>query len=321
MKKHLLFVFLILVSGCSSTIPLLPEPYEIRYFKNDITNRNCSKIRFGTCYMRYSFSIKQLFDEERVDRIGGIYPVIKENLNRPLQVVAKDNDSTYLVAKQNRSSWESIYFFQIPIHILEQCTVSEEEYKKVKKEKALAAKVAAKKAAEKKAKIESEKKREAEQKVAEKNNDVMKKYGKPFCEPFKAESINLPLGVEKIDWGETKGNIGAKGYEDGFVNGYYVSGAKYVEKKRDCLFRATFHIDQVTPVGVLVYDRQEVCEEYYHRYCYDENKGPYFVVPNENDKDLVDGDSISGLFEYVGPYTYQSVLGAPKTVLRFKHIE
>ena len=150
---------------------------------------------------------------------------------------------------------------------------------------------------------------------------VMKKYGKPFCEPFKAESINLPLGVEKIDWGETKGNIGAKGYEDGFVNGYYVSGAKYVEKKRDCLFRATFYIDQVVPDGVLVYDRQEVCEGYYRRYCRNENKGPYFITLNKKDTDLVDGDNIRGLFEYVGPYTYQSVLGAPKTVLRFKHIE
>ena len=320
MKKRLLPILTILnlVSGC---IQSLPEPYEIRYFKNDITNRNCSKIRLGTCYMRYSFGIEQLFDEELVDQTGGIYPVIKENLNRPLQVVAKDSNSTYLVAKRNRPDWESIYFYQIPIHILEQCTVSEEEYKKVKKEKALAAKIAAKKAAEKKAKIESEKKREAEQKASEKNNNVMKNYGKPFCEPFKAESINLPLGVEKIDWGETKGNIGAEGYEDGFVNGYYVSGAKYVEKKRDCLFRATFHVDQVTPDGVLVYDRQEICEGYYRRYCHDENKGPYFVVPNEKDTDLVDGDSISGLFEYVGPYTYQSVLGAPKTVLKFKHME
>lgn len=55
-------------------------------------------------------------------------------------------------------------------------------------------------------------------------------------------------------------------------------------------------------------------------YCYDKEKGPYFVIPNEEDKELVDGDNIGGLFEYIGTQSYETILRAPKTVLKFKHI-
>lgn len=73
---------------------------------------------------------------------------------------------------------------------------------------------------------------------------------------------------------------------------------------------------------MLVYDRKQVCEGYIpYTYCHNKDSGPYFVIKNEADREKVDDDDVSGLFEYVGPYTYHSLFGAPRTVLRYKHVE
>ncbi|MGN1079201.1 MAG: hypothetical protein ACI4TE_03415, partial [Alphaproteobacteria bacterium] len=127
---------------------------------------------------------------------------------------------------------------------------------------------------------------------------VMKKYGKPYCNPF--EAINRGDGE------------------------YIIAGGSYSGRKRNCLFEEFFHISQATPYGMLVYGSERVCERgdlFMPPYCYDKDKGPYFVIPNESDKELIDGDGINGLFEYIGTYSYETILRAPKTVLKFKHVE
>lgn len=107
-----------------------------------------------------------------------------------------------------------------------------------------------------------------------------------------------------------------------FLGASNMVGGTFAGKKRNCLFEETFLISQVTPYGMLVYGRETVCEGYniFNQYCYDKKDGPYFVIPNESDKELVDGDYISGLFEYIGNYSYETIVGAPKTVLKFKHV-
>lgn len=156
--------------------------------------------------------------------------------------------------------------------------------------------IAIRKAAEKKAKEQAEKKQKAEQEASDKNNEVIRKYGKPYCDPFKSE--------KKDD------------------NDYVITGGSSSRREKNCLFKDTFHISQVTPYGMLVHYKRNVCEGgFYHTYCHYEKDGPYFIIPNEKDAELVDGDSVSGLFEYVGPHTYEAIFGAPRTVLKFKHIE
>ena len=48
--------------------------------------------------------------------------------------------------------------------------------------------------------------------------------------------------------------------------------------------------------------------------------GPFFVISHKKDIDMTDGESVSGLFEYVGTYSYESLAGTKK-VLKLKHIE
>lgn len=293
MKKNILFVsaFLTLITGCSS-IPLLPEPYEIRYFKSEAIGK-CPRMKLGISHLSSSsLIVDSLFDDWQFD---------ESYLDISLQVIAKDDRDGYLIKKLKRSTWEyiqsspynrkEIYFYQVPLATLEKCTISEEAYKEKECKKRIAQKAAAKKAAEKKAKEEAEKKRKIEQQATEKNNEVMKKYGKPYCNPFKVKT-------------------------DGY-NSPYLVGGLFSEKKRNCLFEKKFRISQVTPYGMLVYEIGIACER---SYCYDKEYGPYFVIPNEEDKELVDGDYIGGLFEYIGTHSYETILRAPKTVLKFKHI-
>lgn len=285
MKKNILFVsaFLTLITGCSS-IHLLPEPYEIRYFKSEAIGK-CPGIMRGISHLSSSnLIIDGFFDWQFND----------SDLDRPFQVIAKDDYDGFLTVKRNRENREKIYFYQVPLTALEKCTISEEAYKEKKRKQKAAQKAAAKKAAEKKAKEEkekAEKKRKIEQQAAEKNNEVIKKYGKPYCNPFKVKT-------------------------DGY-NSPYLVGGLFSEKKRNCLFEKKFRISQVTPYGMLVYEIGIACER---SYCYDKEYGPYFVIPNEEDKELVDGDNIGGLFEYIGTHSYETILRAPKTVLKFKHI-
>ncbi len=91
------------------------------------------------------------------------------------------------------------------------------------------------------------------------------------------------------------------------------------ERKKDCLFEETFHISQATSNGMLVYTKGRTCE---YGYCYDKTTGgPYFVTGNANDREKVDGDKISGLFEYIGTFSYEAIFGAPRTVLKLKHVK
>lgn len=298
MKKNILFVsaFLILITGCSS-IPLLPEPYEIRYFKSEAIGK-CPGIMRGISHLSSSnLIIDGFFDWQFND----------SDLDRPFQVIAKNDYDGFLTVKRNRENRENIYFYQVPLTALEKCTISEEAYKEKKRKQKAAQKAAAKKAAEKKAKEEkekAEKKRKIEQQAAEKNNEVMKKYGKPYCNPFK---------VRTEDDTHTPYILGASN----------MAGGTFAGRKKNCLFTEVFRISQVTPYGMLVYNSERVCERgdlFMPPYCYDKEKGPYFVIPNEEDKELVDGDYIGGLFEYIGTHSYETILRAPKTVLKFKHI-
>lgn len=305
MKKNILFVsaFLTLITGCSS-IHLLPEPHEIRYFKSEAIGK-CPRMKLGISHLSSSSLI--------VDSLFVDWQFDESYLDIPLQVIAKDDRDGYLIKKLKRS-WEYIQssrdeidFYQVPLTALEKCTISEEAYKEKKRKQKAAQKAAAKKAAEKKAKEEkekAEKKRKIEQQAAEKNNEVIKKYGKPYCNPFK---------VRTEDDTHTPYILGASN----------MAGGTFAGRKKNCLFTEVFRISQVTPYGMLVYNSERVCERgdlFMPPYCYDKEKGPYFVIPNEEDKELVDGDNIGGLFEYIGTQSYETILRAPKTVLKFKHI-
>ena len=89
-------------------------------------------------------------------------------------------------------------------------------------------------------------------------------------------------------------------------------GGSYVEKKKNCFFKARFKIiqAQATSDGMLVSGILKI-------FGADET---VFVIKHKNDYDQVDGDFISGLFEYMGNYSYESAFGTT-TVLKFKHVE
>ena len=122
----------------------------------------------------------------------------------------------------------------------------------------------------------------AEQKeAARKNNKILTKYGKPLCEPYEA------------------------GDSDEAKMLFY----DVTEKKKNCLFIKNFKISQTVSEGFLAYTTNGFRGQ----------EGPYFIVKNKDDNDIVDDEEILGLFEYIGTYSYDSVMG-PKKVLKFKHV-
>ena len=278
-QKFAIPVILTLVTGCSF-IPRMTEPYETRYFtksnvqslnsgyleSNEDFNKQCKGVRF--------FSSLGETEKNIIVMLG---PNLSEiDTKTPYHIVAKKGDDRYLVSDSGR------YLVRLPATTLEKCTVTEDVYKsnaEKESKKAIDKKEAVKKEAAEK---ERKAKQEIEKTVAELNDGVIKKYGKPFCIPFTSKNI-IPNPVE--------------------IGGGFNPQER---KKKDCLFIGNFSIRQVTEDGMLVTSNGE---------------DTYFVIKNKDDADKIDGDVIrDGLFEYVGNSSYESLRGT-KTVLKFKHVK
>ena len=313
------FSFLMLVTGCSSA-SLLSEPYEVRYFNTKISlsyqrykedkqkqNLNCPDIKlvpkadiFLSGFARFLIPNQSALYDDYYN-----HTIIK---NKPYYIISEWNDNIILTDNAHLFELQK-YVIQIPKASIEKCTMNIEKYIKIRNEKTIAEKNSKKESSRKKAKKEALKKHKAEQEANKKNDYVIKKYGKPYCEPFKI----IEEEGQIYDYTEQKFVIEKK---------YEIKGGAFSGKQKNCLFEKSFYINQATSNGLLVYDKQNVCIGYYpYEHCYDKNEGPYFIITNENDREMVDGDNINGLFEYIGTYSYTAISGATRTVMKFKHIE
>lgn len=173
----------------------------------------------------------------------------------------------------------------IPVQKMKKCTINEQTYKAEKiaeQKKAAAIAEQKRKAKEAEAAKAAAEKRAAEKEAARKNNKILTKYGKPLCEPYEA------------------------GDSDEAKMLFY----DVTEKKKNCLFIKNFKISQTVSEGFLAYTTNGFRGQ----------EGPYFIVKNKDDNDIVDDEEILGLFEYIGTYSYDSMMG-PKKVLKFKHVK
>ena len=283
MKKIILPALLALTTGCSS-YTLLPEPYETRYFsveKRKLFNPQDVDIDFNNKCGLVHYAINWYESEKNVlISEGGDF---SEKINKydKYNVVAKSKDSKKIYLKND------IVGMIIPVQKMKKCTINEQTYKAEKiaaQKKAAAIAEQKRKAKEAEAAKAAAEKRAMEKEAARKNNAVLVKYGKPLCEPYKAGDSD----------------------EDKMV--FY----DVTEKKKNCLFIKNFKISQTVSDGFLAYTT--------YGYWSAQQQGPYFIVKNKDDADVVDDEEITGLFEYIGTYSYDSVMG-PKKVLKFKHVK
>lgn len=192
MKKCFLFisVFLTFVTGCSS-IPLLPQPYEVRYFTtggdfdgwdreriNKIFEKKCPDTKsvkvsnISKKYLSLSWNIPGLYlPGGMLIELPGSF-LIKKDI--PYQVVATEGNSKYLIPK-NDKIW-SDYVIRIPIDTLKKCSITEETYKKRKKEKDRK-RLAAKAVAKKKAELEKADCKVAKEKAENRKKEIKKALG------------------------------------------------------------------------------------------------------------------------------------------------
>ena len=307
MKKYLLFIPVILIlTGCATRLQQEQQQMNIllsgkEFYTISGENYTCkvhgpykAEANYDYHDKSFKFSFKDSVSHKLLSWIG---PASLSEIKTRQTIISSDQISSLLKPGNCMCAFH-IADKKAQHYLAIEKSVFEKEFPIVKKafeEKARSVKKAAEKKAKEKAKKKSENKQKAEKEATVKNNYVIKKYGKPYCEPFKA-------------------------IEDSDSLDYHVIGGRYVEREKGCLFEKKFHIQQVLSDGMLVYNRIWINDWPYGHY--EKNAGgPYFLVTNQNDKELVDGDSISGLFEYIGTYTYTAVTGAPKTVLKYKHVE
>lgn len=281
MKKIILSALLALTTGCSS-YTLLPEPYETRYFS--VTNMLPNKT-FDPSFDKKCKDIEQStvwWWTEKSLLVGSLGYALEFNKEDKYNVVAKskDNKKRFLDGK---------YRLTMPLSTINKCTIDEKTYKKQKEAEKIAAQKKAAAIAEQKRKAKeaeaakaAAEKRAAEKEAARKNNKILTKYGKPLCEPYEA------------------------GDSDEAKMLFY----DVTEKKKNCLFIKNFKISQTVSEGFLAYTTNG----------WRGQEGPYFIVKNKDDNDVVDDEEILGLFEYIGTYSYDSMMG-PKKVLKFKHVK
>ncbi len=283
MKKVILPALLALTTGCSS-YTLLPEPYETRYFsveKRKLFNPQDVDTDFNKKCGVVHYAYNWYESEKNVLISEGSGFSEKINKYDKYNVVAKSKDSKKIYLKND------IAGMIIPVQKMKQCTINEQTYKAEKiaaQKKAAAIAEQKRKAKEAEAAKAAAEKRAAEKEAARKNNAVLAKYGKPLCEPYKAGDSDEKKMV------------------------FY----DVTEKKKNCLFIKNFKISQTVSDGFLAYTT--------YGYWSAQQQGPYFIVKNKNDADVVDDEEITGLFEYIGTYSYDSVMG-PKKVLKFKHVK
>ena len=281
MKKIILSALLALTTGCSS-YTLLPEPYETRYFS--VTNMLPNKT-FDPSFDKKCKDIERStvwWQTEKSILVGSLGDEAVFNKDDKYNVVAKseDNKKRFLDGK---------YYLTMPLSTINKCTIDEKTYKKQKEAEKIAAQKKAAAIAEQKHKAKeaeaakaAAEKRAAEKEAARKNNKILTKYGKPLCEPYEA------------------------GDSDEAKMLFY----DVTEKKKNCLFIKNFKISQTVSEGFLAYTTNG----------WRGREGPYFIVKNKDDNDVVDDEEILGLFEYIGTYSYDSMMG-PKKVLKFKHVK
>lgn len=295
MKKVILLSLLALTTGCTLN-PILSAPYEVRYFKADSYKDHeqfkkiCSSAGiitsgasnfFGDLKIEFLTSAKVWYYEMPIDGVVSI------NKDTPYYIFAKSKDKTYsyLSITEPASKYADI---RNPVEIrtkdLSTCTFTEKAYKALKQKEKDKANKAAKIAAQKEAAKAAAEKRAVEKEAARKNNAVLAKYGKPLCNPYEAGDSDE-------------------------VNMLYYN---VTEKKKNCLFMKKFKVSQTVSDGFLAYTTTIIGWS-------ETTQGPYFIVKNKNDADVVDDEEITGLFEYIGTYSYDSVMG-PKKVLKFKHV-
>lgn len=280
MKKIILSALLALTTGCSS-YTLLPEPYETRYFS--VTNMLPNKT-FDSSFDKKCKDIERSavwWWTEKSLLVGPLGYEPEFNKEDKYNVVAKSKDN-------KKRFLEGKYRLTMPLSTMNKCTIDEKTYKKQKESEKIAAQKKAAAIAEQKRKAKeaeaakaAAEKRAAEKEAARKNNAVLTKYGKPLCDPYKAGDSDI-----------------GKLYYD------------VTEKKKNCLFIKSFKISQTVSDGFLAYTNNG----------WRGQEGPYFIVKNKDDDDVVDDEEILGLFEYIGTYSYDSVMG-PKKVLKFKHVK
>lgn len=281
MKKIILPALLALTTGCSS-YALLPEPYETRYFS--VTNMLPNKT-FDPSFDKKCKDIEQStvwWWTEKSLLVGSLGDGAIFNKDDKYNVVAKSEDN-------KKRFIEGKYRLTMPLSTMNKCTIDEKTYKKQKEAEKIAAQKKAAAIAEQKRKAKeaeaakaAAEKRAAEKEAARKNNEILAKYGKPLCDLY-------------------EGNVRDLWKED-----YDVT-----EKKKNCLFMKSFKVSQTVSDGFLAYATTVWGNN---------QQGPYFIVKNKNDADVVDDEEITGLFEYIGTYSYDSMMG-PKKVLKFKHVE
>lgn len=127
---------------------------------------------------------------------------------------------------------------------------------------------------------------------AEKNGTafVKKNFGKPYC-------TKLFIYYDK------NGEIADESREYPYM---------LSERKKNCVFLTEFKILQVRNDGFIV-QRADA-----KTLLLREAPGLHFIEKNKNDADLIDGDTITGFFEYIGTHSF-SLGSERKTVMKFKH--
>lgn len=292
MKKVILLSLLALTTGCTLN-PILSAPYEVRYFKADSYKDHEQFKKICSSAGIITSGASNFFGDLKIEFLTSakvwyyempIDGVVSINKDTPYYIFAKSKDKTYsyLSITEPASKYADI---RNPVEIrtkdLSTCTFTEKAYKALKQKEKDKANKAAKIAAQKEAAKAAAKKRAAEKESARKNNKILTKYGKPLCEPYEA------------------------GDSDEAKMLFY----DVTEKKKNCLFIKNFKISQTVSEGFLAYTTNG----------WRGQEGPYFIVKNKDDNDVVDDEEITGLFEYIGTYSYDSVMG-PKKVLKFKHV-
>lgn len=279
MKKIILPALLALITGCSS-YTLLPEPYETRYFSVE------KRKLFGPQDVDIDFNkkcglVRYAYNWYESEK----NVLISEGSDFSEKINKYDKYNVVAKSKDSKKIYlkNDIAGMIIPVQKMKKCTINEQTYKAEKiaaQKKAAAIAEQKRKAKEAEAAKAAAEKRAAEKEAARKNNAVLTKYGKPLCDPYKAGDSDI-----------------GKLYYD------------VTEKKKNCLFIKSFKISQTVSDGFLAYTNNG----------WRGQEGPYFIVKNKDDDDVVDDEEITGLFEYIGTYSYDSVMG-PKKVLKFKHV-
>lgn len=291
MKKIILSALLALTTGCTLN-PILSAPYEVRYFKADSYKDHEQFKKICSSAGIITSGVSNFGGDLKIDFLSTqawyykmpIDGVVSINKDTPYYIFAKSKDKTYsyLSKTEPASRYADIYNpVEISTKDLSTCTFTEKAYKALKQKEKDKANKAAKIAAQKEAAKDAEKKCALEKEAARKNNAFLAKYGKPLCEPYGA------------------------GDRDEAALFYDVT-----EKKKNCLFIKNFRVSQTVSDGFLAYINNG----------WRDQEGPYFIVKNKNDADIVDDEEILGVFEYIGTYSYDSVMG-PKKVLKFKHVK